>query len=369
MSEQLNPLVADYLRRKKQAELEQAQAEQSASNKELLGAGLQGIGALMSGGDTPVVYRKGWNEKGVPTIAETAGISVDTSPLTKSAERDRARGKEAIGKATSGFFEEQKVVGIGRDDEKRRREEEVTSEESQLAQTLAKKMLPEKDFSTMSAAQIKTLLPTISKMYDSEWENKFKQAQITERRAERAHERGLKEQEREAATAIPGYGKTGEVRVKPEEAVKLRGSVAELDALEKEIKAYQDLVDKHGSFELFGDGNAQMESLSTSIGMRLKNLYELGALSGPDMAIIQSQITSPTSMKSLFSKDKTVKTSLGQTLGSIRRGVESKLTTSGYRSEKQPGAFPKQVRNPQTGEVATVSNEQELQEAMAEGFQ
>ena len=62
-------------------------------------------------------------------------------------------------------------------DELKAREDDPASEESRIAQDLAKKMMPGRDFSKMSATQLKSALPSIEKLYGIEQNAKWRDTQ------------------------------------------------------------------------------------------------------------------------------------------------------------------------------------------------
>jgi hypothetical protein len=80
-------------------------------------------------------------------------------------------------------------------------DKDPNSEKSRVAQDLAKKLMPTRDFSGMSAAQLKTALPTLEKMYTIDENNRARQenAQLMagQRMETRDLNRTLQEQDRE----------------------------------------------------------------------------------------------------------------------------------------------------------------------------
>lgn len=64
-------------------------------------------------------------------------------------------------------------------------EKDPSSQKSKMAQDLAKKLMPSRDFSNMSAYQLKTAMPTLEKMYSIEENNRARkenlQAQLAQR--------------------------------------------------------------------------------------------------------------------------------------------------------------------------------------------
>ena len=75
--------------------------------------------------------------------------------------------------------------------------DDLSSEETLMAQSLASKMLPAKDFSKMTATQINKALPNLSKIYDMEQRKLAAQEQASINAETRQINRELKEDDRE----------------------------------------------------------------------------------------------------------------------------------------------------------------------------
>lgn len=335
-----NPLVLEYLQKKKEAEEARAQAEQDARNKEMLSGGLQALGGLVGTEKAPVVYQKGWNETGAPEVAKGYERSIDTSPLTKAADRDRTRGKEKEATIKADFFEGEKVNQMGRDDEKRQKEEDPNSDESKLAQELAGKMLPGKDFSTMSASQIKGMLPTLERMYSSEWENKFKQESLKERRAERAHEKGLKDAEKEEQLTTP-FGKARTA----DDAKKLKDASEKKEKFDRIMQEMIDLRNKHNGGAMWNrEDVARAKQLAGDAKIIYKDLANLGVLSASDNVLIDQVIPADPleyNISGLARQDPTKKK-----LESFKSDVQKDFETT-VRNRTREGTAPKTVARKQ----------------------
>lgn len=70
----------------------------------------------------------------------------------------------------------------------RERERSPDSQESELARELAKRMMPSKDFSGMTANQLKTAMPTIEKLYEKEMAKRRAQQEAAEASEKRMRE-------------------------------------------------------------------------------------------------------------------------------------------------------------------------------------
>lgn len=169
-----------------------------------------------------------------------------------------------------------------------------------------------------------------------------------EARADRALSRDLalreredklsdKRDEKELALAVPGFQRTGEVLPKVEEAMKLRKATATSDQLKTKLNRLKELVQKEGSFEYGGEAGQEMESLATEIQLLGKSpeLYELGVLAGPDLTLLQKITADPTSMSSLFTRDKTRLKQIDSQLKSIDDKLSATSKSLGYVPKEQ----------------------------------
>jgi len=163
-----------------------------------------------------------------------------------------------------------------------------------------------------------------------------------------ADEKATKKEEDLKVLNVPGYERDSNIKQTPEEAAKARKAAGTLASVEQSLDRMKDLVDKYGSFEYGGAGGAEMDSLSTTLQIELKNLYELGALSGPDMALLQKQISSPSTLSSMFTRDSTAKSSLEATKNALRRSVQAEMAAKGY---KQPTMEQPKSSGPKVGDV------------------
>ena len=79
----------------------------------------------------------------------------------------------------------------------------------------------------------------------------------------------------------------------------VQGKVLALKNIDDSITAYQTELKNTGTKLPFqsGEGSARLKSRFTDLQMQIKNLYELGAITGPDMELLQGAITDPTSWK------------------------------------------------------------------------
>jgi hypothetical protein len=96
---------------------------------------------------------------------------------------------------------------------------------------------------------------------------------------------------------------------KPKEApAKFNETDMQLAGLAGSLKDFKDEVGKNlftgAKFLPSGSDTARMQAKYTALLMGVKDLYTLGALTGPDMSIIESQITNPASWSGKFTTKK-----------------------------------------------------------------
>lgn len=77
------------------------------------------------------------------------------------------------------------------------RENDPNSEESKIAQALAMKLMPNRDFSKASAARLKTMLPSIQSMYNAEQQSLARAEEIKARQTAAQEKLDLKKQEKD----------------------------------------------------------------------------------------------------------------------------------------------------------------------------
>ena len=148
--------------------------------------------------------------------------------------------------------------------------------------------------------------------------------------------------------SMGGVPVQGKVAPSPENFVK---SDIQLANLADSVKSFKDEVLKKksttGAYAPTGEDTAALKSKYQALLMRVKDLYQLGALSGPDMDIIEGQISNPASWSGKFVSSKgileQIKTLEDMTKNSAQNlesayGLKPKATTKALqRSSAAPG--------------------------------
>ena len=80
-----------------------------------------------------------------------------------------------------------------------------------------------------------------------------------------------------------------------------------------------------------GADSARMNSKYTALLMGLKDAYELGALTGPDMGIVEDQITNPASISGAMTSRDAIKEQVKVLEGILKRGKENLESSYGRK--------------------------------------
>jgi hypothetical protein len=108
----------------------------------------------------------------------------------------------------------------------------------------------------------------------------------------------------EVGSRMPGMPVGG----KKEAPAKFNDTDMQLAGLAGSLKEFKDEVGKNlftgAKFVPSGQDTARMTAKYTALLMGVKDLYTLGALTGPDMSIIESQLTNPASWSGKFTSKK-----------------------------------------------------------------
>jgi len=82
-----------------------------------------------------------------------------------------------------------------------------------------------------------------------------------------------------------------------------------------------------------GADSARMNSKYTALLMGLKDAYELGALTGPDMGIVEDQITNPASISGAMTSRDAIKEQVKVLEGILKRGKENLESSYGRKMD------------------------------------
>lgn len=170
-----------------------------------------------------------------------------------------------------------------------------------------------------------------------------------ERRDDKATAVSEKRQEAADLLTVPGFERVGDVKIRPEEAGKARDMTGKMNALQKELDNLEGLQKRYGNFEYGGAGGGAMAASSNNARMLIKDLYELGALTGPDLGTLQAMVPMPDTREALLTREATATGTLSQSKNSLRGNFLSSMEAKGYKpkiNNDAPGNGTKETATP-----------------------
>lgn len=220
----------------------------------------------------------GLQGKSVSDTMDTISKARETKRTQKLADFDKQR-EQTISKIKF----DQEMKDYEDKDTLRAREQDINSQESQLARTLAGKMLPSKDFSQMTAAQINKALPSLTKMY--EIEQKKLDRQDARSLLGAAKQEKLDEKLQQLKTPV-GIANT------IEDAKNLKEGFESKKNFDAKIQEMIDLRKQYGGEAFNREAVARGKQLSKDLLLEYKNMAKLGVLSKSDEDILNAIIPS-----------------------------------------------------------------------------
>jgi hypothetical protein len=233
--------------------------------------------------------------------------------------------------------------------------EDPNSERSRLAQVTASKMMPGKDFSGMSAAQLEGVMPSIAKIYQIDQSRAEKQ----EKRAERSHEKDLARQEKLDKEQRKIEQENKETMVTIED--RRRNIKDNLALLKKQVQ-------EKGTYEMFGSHNADIERRIDQIATDMAKLTDPNSVARPsEVEMFKRGLFEP----GLGVRNSTALNILDNFESEVDKRADNAYNLRGVenpegRTQEAGSQFPMKVRK--DGKVATVNNKEELEEAKQEGW-
>ncbi len=106
------------------------------------------------------------------------------------------------------------------------------------------------------------------------------------------------------AQAVAAGAQPRQTATQQKAGVKFKEEKGKLDVLRNSMDRYAAMINKHGAqFSLLGINDADATEISaayTNLMIQAKELFNLGVLQGPDMAIIEQALPNPTSIQNQF---------------------------------------------------------------------
>lgn len=229
------------------------EAESEIDGADRLSAALAAIGAGFQGKDA-----------GAAGQSRLSGIREEKKDALSSFDKGRAAKIQQIGLERDAARSLREDEQYALDQERGKRESDPTSQESILAQTLARKMVPSKDFSGMSAKQLNSMLPSMTKIYDIE-QQKLNRADA---RADRFAMVDLRRQEKQEERDAKKKTTLDEVETRRQNIL---DNVALLKAQIKE----------DGTYEMFGSHNQDLDRRVEAIATDMAKLADPDSVARP----------------------------------------------------------------------------------------
>lgn len=144
---------------------------------------------------------------------------------------------------------------------------------------------------------------------------------------------------------VPGYSRTGEVTQTTNEAQKTRDAIGVANSIKQGLEVLKNQVKENGNFEWGGSEGAAMDATATDLRLQLKELANLGVLSGPDYMLMLKQIPDTTSLGQFFTRNSTTGGQLDAVMDNINRKVAASMKAKGYTPSAQENTAPKAPRD------------------------
>jgi hypothetical protein len=231
--------------------------------------------------------------------ARARGVNINDNSAIFQSMRDGA--KQDVASARQGRKDkmdsvltadeiERKDLTRGREDEDYSRSNDPESPESKNAQALAQKLMPQGDFTGMSARQLKASLPSLEKIYAAEQQRLGREdtikAQAEARRESALNRASSAEQARLAREAA----KDEDRRWKEEQVTKANDEKKKTTLREVEdrrqnindaLSTVEKMIDEDGTYELLGSHNKDMDRLIDQIATDMAKLQDPDSVARP----------------------------------------------------------------------------------------
>lgn len=272
----MNPQVKDYLMQKynlgefSDENRKKLQEDSKLSFGDKAGAALAAIGAGFMGKDA-----------GAAGQSKLNAAKADKRQALDDFEKGRSNKIQEYGLTRQAEKDEREDKAYSESESLKARERDPNSEESKMAQELAKRMGYKGDAAAITAEQFKQFSPSLSKIYDIEQKKLDRQ----EAREERRFQAGIKASEKEQALTTP-YGLANT----PDDAKQLKEAHEAKSNFDSKLQEMIDLRKKYGAEAFNREAVARGKQLSKDLLLEYKNMAKLGVLSKADEDIINAII-------------------------------------------------------------------------------
>lgn len=304
----LNPLVAQYMKNK----MSVADAQKGVDDATKMGLLAKAGDMVSNAGRRPLVLENRMQDLGkAPSMIEQDQQKTDVSGLQQQAAHQLQQARSDESDAVKLAFEQKKAEMM-----QQLQAQKAAEEQRRFDLNYAQK---DRDIKSQAASR-QAYADAMMGLKRDQLQSKIDEQ--VQKKAEAAGELN-----------VPGFNRTGEVTQTKTEAEKARSAIGTADAVKKGIEALQAQMKENGNFEWGGAGGAAMDATATDLRLQLKELANLGVLSGPDYALMLKQIPDTTSLGQLFTRQSTTDGQLNSVMDSLKRKVETSMAAKGYKPQ------------------------------------
>lgn len=138
-------------------------------------------------------------------------------------------------------------------------------------------------------------------------------------------------------TIVPGFILTQGSKPTAEDAKQVKAANASAAKLRLKAEQLKDLIKQHGT-EAFGATAKEMKQLVTDLQFQVKNMQQLGQLSGSDIKMTEDLIPDPTAGNSVFYSNDSYLNLLTKLQKSALEDLNSVASAYGYEDERAEAA-------------------------------
>ena len=138
---------------------------------------------------------------------------------------------------------------------------------------------------------------------------------------------------------LPGYNQEGDLTVSSKELSDLRTMDASRQSINKSAEELKSSFDSAGYLDRalpWGQKNQKINTLLTDLQLQAKEAAKLGALSGPDMDLVNNLIGSFTGPVDAFKNKEDAKSAIQEVQDVLGRKVQFEAKTRGFNPVSQP---------------------------------
>ena len=332
--EGMDPRVAEYMRKKMNG-MQPAQDQMDLTNMASVGA--QAFDSIANANNQPIALENQMQNLGAaPKLIEGRQQHTDMSGLQRQAQQGLQMASQGQDQAVQAAFQNRKdQLAAGAAANKATQEQKNWGADNTLKQQSATETTRHNKAMEAKAKQI----DPVTALMQSERLDKMK--------------REAKQEVEELN--VPGYSRQPGISQSKGEAEKTRLAMGVANNIKNGLTTLQAQMETNGNFEWGGSGGSAMAVTASDLRLQLKELNNLGVLSGPDLALMMQQIPDTEGFGQLLTQESTTKAQLNQVVENINRKIETSMAAKGYKASGSAQPTP-------GTESLTPDEQKELQE-------